>query len=183
MWNFKMQKILITISIISFSVSCSAAPATELRTPDVRAFSASNAAPYQRAAHDIMEGESLTFGKVVGFCATQEGTGDISRSFDTYLHNMETGSRAGLIAVGAPDNGESALTAEGKTVAARTGDDILNSAKSNPRLACMNLESEFKSGTEIKFKSRIIEGMQAYKQKRHAFCARLPRPLNCSAGE
>ena len=180
MWNFEMQKILITISIISFSASCSTASATELRTPDVRAL---NSAPYQRAAHDIMEGASLTFGKVARFCATQEGTEDISNSFDTYLRNMETGSRAGFIAVGAPDTGEAAITAEGKTVAARTGDNILSSAKSNPRLACMNLESEFKSGTEIKFKNRIIEGMQAYKQKRHAFCARLPRPSNCSAGE
>lgn len=183
MWNFEMQKILITVSIVLFSASCAAAPASELRTPDVGAASAANAAPYQGAVHDLVEGASLTFGKLARFCATQEGTEDISKSFDTFLRNIETGSRAGFIAVKAPDNGQTALTAEDKVVAARTGDNILNSAKSNPRLACMNLASEFKSGTEFKFKSRIIEGMRAYKQKRHAFCAGLPRPSNCSVGE
>lgn len=183
MWNSEMQKILIIVSIVSFSTSCAAAPATQPRTADVGAGSSSNVAPYQRAVHDIMEGASLTFGKLTRFCATQEGKEDISKYFESYLRNIETGSRAGFIAVGTPDNGEAALTAEGKAAAARTGDNILNSAKSDPRLACMKLESEFKSGTEIKFKSRIIEGMQAYKQKRHAFCARLPRPSNCSVGE
>jgi hypothetical protein len=178
-----MPKFLIIVSIVSFSASCAAAPASDLRTPDVGVTSASNAAPYQRAVQDIVEGASLTFGKTASFCATQEGMEDISKSFDTYLRNIETGSRAGFIAVGAPHSGETVLTAEGKAVAARTGDHILNSARSNPRPVCMKLESEFKSSTEIKFKNQIMEGMQAYKQKRHAFCAKLPRPSNCEPGE
>lgn len=178
-----MPKILITVSIVVCSATCAAAPASALRTPNAGATIASNAVPYQGPVHDLVEGASLTFGKVARFCATQDGSKDMSKAFDIFLSNIETGSRAGFIAVKAPDNGQTALTAEDKAMASRTGENILNSAKSNPRLACMNLAAEFKSGTEIKFKNRIIESMRAYKQKRHAFCARLPRASDCSVGE
>ena len=152
-----MQKILIVTFIASFSAVCAAAQASELQTLDVSTAGTSTATPYQRAVQGIMEGASLTFGKLAQFCATQEGTEDISKFFDTYLRNIETGSRAGFMAVGAPDSGETTLTAEGRAVAARTGDNILNSAKSNPRIACQNLVSEFKSGTEIKLKAELLK--------------------------
>ena len=149
----------------------------------VTAAGPTSSVPYQRAVSDMAEGASLTYGKAVEFCATQPGTEEISKSFATYLRNFEAGTRAGFIAVDAPDPGESVLTSEGRTVAARTGDDIRKVVQSAPSTACARLLAELNSGTEARFEEKIVEGMREYKQKRHAFCAKVPRPTNCQPNE
>ena len=179
-----MKPKAIVITLFAFvSISCAAAQASELQISDVRDSGGLRTVPYQRVVSDLVEGASLTLGKVAHFCATQEGTASILHSYETYLRNMEAGTRAGLIEIGERDNGEAVLTAEGKAMAARTGESILNSAKSNARAACMNFESEFRSGTVVKFKNQVIARKQEYKRARNAYCAKQPRPSNCSVDE
>lgn len=135
------------------------------------------------AISDMVEGASLTYGKAVEFCASQPGTEAISKSFAAYLRNFEDGTRAGFIAVGAPDSVEPVLTPEGRAVAARTGDDIRKVVQSAPSTACARLLAELNSGTEAGFKDKVVEGMREYKEKRHAFCTKVPRPASCQPNE
>jgi len=151
--------------------------------PAAIATGSTSSVPYQRAVSDMVEGASLTYGRAVEFCSTQPGTEEISQSFAAYLRNFEAGTRAGFIAVGAPDSAEPVLTPEGRTVAARTGDDIRKVVQSAPSTACAKLQAELNSGTEARFKNKIVEGMREYKEKRHAFCTKVPRPANCQPNE